>query len=219
VISMLSFVCSVGNVPLAAVLWNGGISFGGVISLHLCRPDHPADPEHLSEVLRGRTSLYLLGVSYAAMALAGFLVGGAFSFWDWLRPITTSPFRNPAGLELHDRPGHRISGPDGCVGVAVSQPPAASRCCGLTRAGLHRRNCNTRRKKWTTRIGDRPRLRNERRPQRAEISIVSERRDLYFCVAGCKQASTLIPQTGSVAIRLVHFSSGVAVTTGEGRRA
>ncbi len=32
VIPMLSFVCSVGNVPLAAVLWHGGISFGGVIS-------------------------------------------------------------------------------------------------------------------------------------------------------------------------------------------
>ena len=30
--SVLSFVCSIGNVPLAAVLWNGGISFGGVIS-------------------------------------------------------------------------------------------------------------------------------------------------------------------------------------------
>jgi uncharacterized protein len=27
-----SFVCSVGNVPLAAVLWRGGISFGGVVS-------------------------------------------------------------------------------------------------------------------------------------------------------------------------------------------
>jgi hypothetical protein len=31
-VAMLSFVCSVGNVPLAAVLWNGGISFGGVIA-------------------------------------------------------------------------------------------------------------------------------------------------------------------------------------------
>src|SRR5262245_9389570 len=31
-VSMVSFVCSIGNVPLAAVLWNGGISFGGVIS-------------------------------------------------------------------------------------------------------------------------------------------------------------------------------------------
>jgi uncharacterized membrane protein YraQ (UPF0718 family) len=32
VIAVLSFVCSIGNVPLAAVLWNGGISFGGVVS-------------------------------------------------------------------------------------------------------------------------------------------------------------------------------------------
>jgi uncharacterized membrane protein YraQ (UPF0718 family) len=31
-VAMVSFVCSIGNVPLAAVLWNGGISFGGVLS-------------------------------------------------------------------------------------------------------------------------------------------------------------------------------------------
>ena len=31
-VAIISFVCSIGNVPLAAVLWNGGISFGGVIS-------------------------------------------------------------------------------------------------------------------------------------------------------------------------------------------
>ncbi len=29
---MISFVCSVANVPLAAVLWGGGISFGGVVA-------------------------------------------------------------------------------------------------------------------------------------------------------------------------------------------
>jgi hypothetical protein len=32
IVAVISFVCSVGNVPLAAVLWNGGISFGGVIA-------------------------------------------------------------------------------------------------------------------------------------------------------------------------------------------
>lgn len=32
VIAMLSFVCSVGNIPLAAVLWSGGLSFAGVIA-------------------------------------------------------------------------------------------------------------------------------------------------------------------------------------------
>lgn len=32
-VAIISFVCSIGNVPLAAVLWNGGISFGGVLAL------------------------------------------------------------------------------------------------------------------------------------------------------------------------------------------
>ena len=31
-VAVISFVCSVGNIPLAAILWNGGISFGGVIA-------------------------------------------------------------------------------------------------------------------------------------------------------------------------------------------
>jgi uncharacterized protein len=31
-IAVASFVCSIGNVPLASVLWSGGISFGGVVS-------------------------------------------------------------------------------------------------------------------------------------------------------------------------------------------
>jgi uncharacterized membrane protein YraQ (UPF0718 family) len=31
-IALISFVCSIGNVPLAAALWQGGIGFGGVVS-------------------------------------------------------------------------------------------------------------------------------------------------------------------------------------------
>jgi uncharacterized membrane protein YraQ (UPF0718 family) len=31
-VAVISFVCSVGNIPLAPVLWNGGISFGGVVA-------------------------------------------------------------------------------------------------------------------------------------------------------------------------------------------
>jgi uncharacterized membrane protein YraQ (UPF0718 family)/YHS domain-containing protein len=78
VISMLSFVCSVGNVPLAVVLWNGGISFGGVISFIFADLLILPILNIYRKYYGGRTSLYLLGVSYAAMALAGFLVGGAF---------------------------------------------------------------------------------------------------------------------------------------------
>jgi YHS domain-containing protein/uncharacterized membrane protein YraQ (UPF0718 family) len=78
VISMLSFVCSVGNVPLAVVLWNGGISFGGVISFIFADLLILPIINIYRKYYGGRMALYLLGVSYAAMALAGFLVGGAF---------------------------------------------------------------------------------------------------------------------------------------------
>jgi YHS domain-containing protein/uncharacterized membrane protein YraQ (UPF0718 family) len=78
IISMLSFVCSVGNVPLAAVLWNGGISFGGVISFIFADLVILPILNIYRKYYGGRMSLYLLAVSYAAMALAGFLVGGAF---------------------------------------------------------------------------------------------------------------------------------------------
>ena len=78
VISMLSFVCSVGNVPLAAVLWNGGISFGGVISFIFADLIILPIINIYRKYYGGRMALYLLGVSYVAMALAGFLIGGAF---------------------------------------------------------------------------------------------------------------------------------------------
>ena len=78
VISMLSFVCSVGNVPLAVVLWNGGISFGGVISFIFADLIILPIINIYRKYYGGRMSIYLLAVSYAAMALAGFLVGGTF---------------------------------------------------------------------------------------------------------------------------------------------
>ena len=78
VISMVTFVCSVGNVPLAAVLWNGGISFGGVISFVFADLVILPILDIYRRYYGGRTSLYLLGVSYLAMALAGLVVGLAF---------------------------------------------------------------------------------------------------------------------------------------------
>ena len=45
-VAVLSFVCSIGNVPLAAILWNGGSASGGD-GLHLRRPDRLAGLEYL----------------------------------------------------------------------------------------------------------------------------------------------------------------------------
>jgi YHS domain-containing protein len=71
----------VGNVPLAVVLWNGGISFGGVISFIFADLIILPILNIYRKYYGGRMSLYLLAVSYVAMALAGFLVGGAFQLF------------------------------------------------------------------------------------------------------------------------------------------
>jgi YHS domain-containing protein len=63
---------------LAVVLWNGGISFGGVISFIFADLIILPILNIYRKYYGGRTALYLLLVSYAAMALAGFLIGGAF---------------------------------------------------------------------------------------------------------------------------------------------
>jgi len=74
IVAAHSFACSVGNVPLAAVLWNGGISFGGVIAfiyadlivlpiIHIYR-------KYYSWKMAG----LIVGVFYVAMALAALLI-------------------------------------------------------------------------------------------------------------------------------------------------
>ena len=78
VIAMLSFVCSVGNVPLAVVLWNGGISFGGVISFIFADLIILPILDIYRRYYGGRMSLYLLAVSYAAMVVAGLVIGAVF---------------------------------------------------------------------------------------------------------------------------------------------
>jgi uncharacterized protein len=78
VIAMLTFVCSVGNIPLAVVLWNGGISFGGVISFIFADLLILPILDIYRRYYGTRTSLYLLVTSYGAMVLAGLVVGGAF---------------------------------------------------------------------------------------------------------------------------------------------
>jgi uncharacterized membrane protein YraQ (UPF0718 family) len=77
-ISVASFVCSVGNVPLAAVLWNGGASFGGVIAFIFA--DLIVLP--ILDIYRRYYGLKVAAVLfllfYAAMALAGWVVELAF---------------------------------------------------------------------------------------------------------------------------------------------
>jgi len=78
-IAFISFVCSVGNVPMAAALWHGGISFGGVISFIFA--DLIALPLVLiyRKYYGTRLTVRLFFVFYAVMAAAGLAVEGIFA--------------------------------------------------------------------------------------------------------------------------------------------
>jgi uncharacterized protein len=88
-VAVISFVCSIGNVPLAAALWHGGISFGGVVSFLFA--DLITIP--LLMIYRRyygtRLMLRLLAVFWAVMAAAG---------------LITEVIFQSAGLVPSDRP-------------------------------------------------------------------------------------------------------------------
>jgi uncharacterized protein len=73
-VAVIAFVCSVGNIPLAAVLWNGGISFGGVIAFIFA--DLIVLP--ILNIYRKYYGLkmagFLFATFYAAMAAAALIV-------------------------------------------------------------------------------------------------------------------------------------------------
>jgi len=78
VISLLSFVCSIGNVPLAAVLWNGGISFGGVVAFIFADLIIIPILVIYRKYYGTRMMLTLLGIFYTTMVVAGYIVEFAF---------------------------------------------------------------------------------------------------------------------------------------------
>lgn len=73
-VAIASFVCSIGNVPLAVVLWKGGISFGGVVAFIfadlLILPILNIYRKYYGLRMTG----FLLVTFYAAMVLAGYVV-------------------------------------------------------------------------------------------------------------------------------------------------
>lgn len=74
IVAIVSFVCSIGNVPLAAVLWNGGISFGGVIAFIYADLLILPILNIYRKYYGTRMMLTLLGTFYTAMVSAGYLI-------------------------------------------------------------------------------------------------------------------------------------------------
>ncbi|MFD8888764.1 permease [Streptomyces erythrochromogenes] len=81
-VAILSFVCSVGNIPLAVVLWKGGISFGGVMSFIFA--DLLILP--LLNIYRKyygmRATFFLLATFYATMVVSGYVMELTFTAFD-----------------------------------------------------------------------------------------------------------------------------------------
>ena len=78
-VAVLSFVCSVGNIPLAAVLWNGGISFGGVIAFIYADLIVLPIIDIYRKYYGWKVTALIVAVFYIAMALAALIVEFLFS--------------------------------------------------------------------------------------------------------------------------------------------
>ena len=74
IVAVVSFVCSIGNVPLAAVLWNGGISFGGVVSFIFADLIILPIINIYRKYYGWRTALFVTGTFYVTMVAAGYAV-------------------------------------------------------------------------------------------------------------------------------------------------
>jgi uncharacterized protein len=83
-VAVISFVCSVGNVPLAAVLWNGGISFGGVIAFIFADLIVIPILNIYRKYYTGRIAWFLAWTMFVAMAVAGLIVELLFKASGWV---------------------------------------------------------------------------------------------------------------------------------------
>lgn len=84
VIAIFAFVCSVGNIVMAAVLWKGGISFGGVIAFILS--DLVTIPMLMvfRKYYGNRTMWYLLGILVLSIFVTSLFLDYSFAVLNWI---------------------------------------------------------------------------------------------------------------------------------------
>jgi uncharacterized membrane protein YraQ (UPF0718 family) len=79
IIAVLSFVCSVGNVPLAAVLWSGGISFAGVLAFLFADLIVLPIIAIYRKYYGTRYALRIVALMFVTMVIAALIVDGLFN--------------------------------------------------------------------------------------------------------------------------------------------
>jgi uncharacterized protein len=83
-VAVISFVCSIGNVPLAVVLWMGGISFGGVVAFIFADLIILPILNIYRRYYGWRMAAVLAGALYATAAVAGYVVEIVFGGLGWI---------------------------------------------------------------------------------------------------------------------------------------
>ncbi|HWC79266.1 MAG TPA: permease [Pseudonocardiaceae bacterium] len=96
-VAVLSFVCSIGNVPLAVVLWTGGISFGGVVAFIFADLIILPILNIYRKYYGNRMAAILGGALYLTAAVAGYVVELVFRALHWI-PARTSAHLPTGGV-------------------------------------------------------------------------------------------------------------------------
>jgi hypothetical protein len=98
-VAVFSFVCSVGNVPLAAVLWSHGCSFGGVIAFLFADLLTLPILDIYRKYYGGKMAALLFVTFYAAMAAAALAIDAVFEALGWV-PQARAPVAE-ASMAVH----------------------------------------------------------------------------------------------------------------------
>jgi YHS domain-containing protein len=98
IVAALAFVCSIGNIPLAAVLWSGGISFGGVIAFVFADLIILPILNAYRKYYGARFAALLTGLMFGAMVVAALVVDGLFSL------VGIVPAHRPSIQSIAERP-------------------------------------------------------------------------------------------------------------------
>ena len=201
-VAVLSFVCSVGNVPLAAVLWAGGISFSGVIAFIYA--DLIIVPLVLvyGRYYGWRVAAMLVTIMFGAIVAAALAVDGIFSAFGLIpsgSSVDRVDHRARDHLELHDLPEHRLH----LRGRRPGRPDDAT---------------------WSARPG----VRHDRRPRRG-LTAEHRGRRYFFCGPGCRAKFEADPsatrlgsfgssgRAGRAGVETLGRAGTVTVTIGGGR--
>ncbi|PSW63994.1 metal ion permease [Photobacterium leiognathi subsp. mandapamensis] len=100
-VAMIAYVCSVGNLILAAALWHGGISFGGVIGFILADVLTIPMMGVYKKYYGKRPTKWMVGLLFLSILFAGLCVDAIFNGFGWVSTDQTVRTLNQSGFGMN----------------------------------------------------------------------------------------------------------------------